>query len=103
MFKIEPNPTFTAKVPLSIPGQTRPGTIDIEFRHLGKPQIKAFFEGLEGKTDTEALGEVIVGWKGVDMPYDATALELLLSNYPAAGGEIFEAFRKELLEAKAKN
>lgn len=103
MFKIQPNPTFTAKVHLTVPGSEKPSTVDVEFKHLSRPQIKAYFDGLEGKSDTEALGEIIVGWKGFDANYSEKSLESLLDNYPTAGGELFEAFRKELMEARRKN
>ena len=43
------------------------------------------------------------GWKGFDSDYSEEALAVLLDNYPAAGGELFEAFRRELMEARAKN
>jgi len=103
MFKLNPNPTFTAKVPLSVPGSDKLVNVDIEFKHLSRKAIKTYFEGLEGKTDSEALGEIIVGWKGIDETFSAEALECLLDNYPASGGELFAAFRAELMEARRKN
>ena len=103
MFKINPNPTFTAKVPLSVPGESKRATVDVEFKHLSRKAIQEFFQNLEGKTDAESLGEIIVGWKGIDAPFSAQSLETLLDNYPAAGRELFEAFRVELMEARAKN
>ena len=51
----------------------------------------------------EALSEIIVGWSGVDEAYSDAALNLLVDNYPAAAADLFESFRKELLEAKRKN
>lgn len=103
MFKLNPNPTFTAVTPLSVPGSKNPASIEIEFKHLSKKEIKAYFDGLSGKTDDEALGEIIVGWKGIDTPFSKEALETLLDKYPKAAGELFEAFRFELMEARVKN
>ena len=103
MFKLQPNPTFKAKVGISIAGAARPAEIEVEFKYLSKDAIKEYFDRLQGKTDAEALGEIIVGWSGVDEAYSATALELLVDNYPAAASDLFETFRKELLEAKRKN
>lgn len=103
MFKINPNPTFTAKVELSVPGSTRPAAIEVEFKHLPRKAIKAFFENLEGKSDADALSEIMIGWSGIDATYAKDTLEQLLDNYPAASMELFEAFRRELLEAKRKN
>lgn len=103
MFKLNPNPTFNAKVQLSVPGQDKPVSVEIEYKHLSRPQIKKYFDGLEGKTDAEALSEIILGWKGIDAEYDSDTLQALLDNYPTSGGELFEAFRKELMEARRKN
>ena len=103
MFKITPKTTFTAPVALSVPGEKTAARITVEFKHLSKKAIKAYFEGLEGKTDSEALAEIVVGWEGVDAQFSGEALETLLDNYPAAATELFEAFRSELLEARTKN
>jgi hypothetical protein len=103
MFKLQPNPTFKTKVAISVAGEKRQPEIEVEFKYLSKERVKEYFDGLQGKTDAEALGEIIVGWSGVDEPYSITALELLIDNYPAAAADLFEAFRRELLEAKRKN
>ena len=103
MFKITPKNSFTAKVALSVPGETRPQHVDVELKHLTKKGIKTYFDNLEGKSDVDALGEIMVGWSGIDVPYSAESLELLLENYPAAGAELFDAFRSELMEARRKN
>ena len=101
--KLQPNPTFACDVALSVPGQAKQAKISVTFRHFSRPQIKDYFEGLQGKTDADALGAIITGWSGVDVDYDADALASLLDNYPASAGELFEAFRRELLEARSKN
>ena len=103
MFKITPKATFTAEVALSVPGETKLAAITVEFRHLSKSAIREFFESLDGKSDAEALGAIVTGWEGVDAPFSPEVLATLLDNYPAAAGELFEAFRRELLEARIKN
>jgi hypothetical protein len=103
MFKIQPKPTFTAKVSISVPGEAKPATFDAEFKHLGRDGLRAYFEHLEGKTDVDALAEIVVGWSGVDVPYSADALAEMLDNYPTSALAFFDAFRREALEAKAKN
>jgi hypothetical protein len=103
MFKLQPKPTFKAKVGISIAGAPRPAEIEVEFKYLSKDGIKTYFDGLPGKADSEALSEIIVGWAGVDEPYSIAALEMLLDNYPAAASDLFETFRHELLEGKRKN
>ncbi len=101
--KLQPNPTFNAVAELSVPGQDKPAKITVTFKHLSRKQIKDFFGALEGKTDADALGEVLTGWEGIDEKFNPEALQTLLDNYPAAAGELFESFRKNLMESRAKN
>lgn len=103
MFKLTPKPTFWAKAQISIPGQEKPGQIEVEFKHLGRDGLKEFFGNLDGKTDVEALLDIALDWKGVDGDFSTENFELLLNNYPSAAFSLFEAFRKEAIEAKAKN
>lgn len=102
-FKLQPNPTFKVPVDISVPGATEPARIEIEFRHLGRKAIEAYFRDAAGKPDAEGLAGIIVGWEGVDTLYSPEALGQLLDAYPASAIEIVEAYRRELLEAKRKN
>lgn len=102
-FKIQPAPTFKATVGISVAGQAKPAEIEVEFKYLTKNAVRDYFGHLQGKTDAEALAEIVVGWSGVDVPYDAEMLAGLVNNYPAAAADLFETFRRELLEAKRKN
>jgi len=117
MFKINPNPTFTAKVSLSVPGDAAPVVIDIEFKHKGRAAYAAWWESVptaktgDGarRTDADILDEVMVGWtgplddKGEPVPYSRDALSQLLDNYPASTMEIYEAYRRALWESREKN
>lgn len=103
MFKLQPNPTFTSQVQISVPGKADQATITVTFKHLSKPQIKTYFEGVQGKTDAEALSEIITDWEGIDAKFNAESLQTLLENYPASGGELYEAFRINLMESRRKN
>ena len=103
MFKLQPNPTFKARVPITVPGQAKPAEVEIEFRHMGREAVRAYFESLPGKTDLDAVELIVVGWSGVDSAFSREALGQLLDAYPAAAAAIFETFRRELFEARTKN
>lgn len=103
MFKLQPNPTFKAQVGIAVAGQDKPAEIEVEYKYLGKSRLKSYFEALDGKSDAEALAEIMVGWAGIDADYSPAALATLLDNYPTAAADLFEAFRRELLEARRKN
>jgi hypothetical protein len=103
MFKLQNKPTFWATAQISVPGESKPAKLEIEFKWLGREGIKQFFEGLDGRKDDDALGEIVLNWRGVDAEYTRENFSALLDNYPQAAMAIFEAFRTEALEAKAKN
>lgn len=103
MFKLSPNSSFWAKVQLSVPGNEKPVVVELEFKYQSKTALKNYFDSLENKKDAEALGEIVLNWKGVDAEFSRENLETLLENYSAAAREIFMAYQREILEAKVKN
>lgn len=103
MFKLQPNPTFKARVPVTIPGQAKPAEIEIEFRHFSREKMREYFDSLIGKTDVESLVQIVVGWSGIDEAFSQEALEKLCDNFPSAAAAIFETFRNEHFEARRKN
>lgn len=109
MFKLNPNPTFVAAVPLSVPGMAEPLEVSFTFRHQNKAALSKWMTDAKGKSGSENLHKIIADWVGVfgedglQVPYSLTALTDLLENYSAAEGEIFRAYMQELTEAKRKN
>lgn len=95
--------SFWAPVFVSVPGTPKPIRIEAEFKYMGRKDLQAYFENVGEKKDSEALAEIMLGWKGVDGDFSEGNLEKLLDSYPSAGGAFFEAFRNEVFEAKAKN
>ena len=106
MFKLQPNPTFKVDVTIPVPGG-KDGKLSIEFKHKSKKALKEFFDSLTSeenqRTDVEALSDLVAGWSGMDEKFSAENLELFLDNYPSAAMALFEAYRAEVLEARAKN
>lgn len=109
MFKLNPNPTFTVAVPLTVPGMPEPLEVNMTFRHKNKTALSKWMQEAAGKDDSALLHEVLSGWSGMqddtgcDVPYSLSALTDLLCNYPASHSEIFRAYLQELTEAKRKN
>ena len=109
MFQLQPKPTFKASVTIPVPGGAE-GKITFSFKHKGKKDLQAYFsslanteEGGEAKTDIEALLELVEGWDGVSEKFSPENLEKLLDSYPGAALALYETYRKELLEGRAKN
>jgi hypothetical protein len=109
MFKLNPAPTFTASVPLSVPGLTEPLEVLITFKHKNRTALGKYLGEMQGREHTDYLHEVIDSWSGVHndagepVPYSLTALTDLLGNYSVAHAEILAAYTRELTEAKRKN
>ncbi len=109
MFKINPAPTFTVAVPLSVPGLPEPLEISITYRHKNREALAKYLADLAGKQHTAYLHEIIEGWSGIHgpdgepLPYSLTALTDLLGNYSVAHAELLAAYTRELTEQKRKN
>jgi hypothetical protein len=102
MFKLEPNPTFWAGVEIHVPGQGK-GKIEVEFRYLDRAARAAYFETVGDKTNIAALGELVVGWREIDAPFNQDNLGRLLDIYPGAASALFDAFLNELAGVATKN
>lgn len=109
MFKINAAPTFTAPVPISVPGLPEPLEVVFTFRHKNKDALKAWITEGAGKDDAALLHELVVDWAGMHdergeaVPYSLSALHTLIGSYWAARDEITSAYLRELKESKAKN
>jgi hypothetical protein len=109
MFKLNPTPTFTVPVPLTVPGLPEPLEVNITFRHKTRAALRAWVDAGRGKDEVALLHELIEGWSGVfddagaPVPYSLTALNDLVGSYWAAQEEISDAYLRELKESKTKN
>lgn len=103
MLKINPNPQFTADVQISEPGNPEPTTVKITFNYKKRKDLAAFVEKLDERGAEKSLQEIISGWEGIDAECTPKNIELLAQNYPAAAGEIFTAYYREIFASKVKN
>lgn len=103
MFKLKADPTFWAKVGISVAGKEAPEEIEVEYKYLRRSELKDFFAGVVGKKDVDALSEIIVNWKIPEVEYTRDNLEMLLEERAAAAQDLINKFRRELLESKQKN
>jgi hypothetical protein len=110
MFKINPSPTFTLTVRLSVPGSDADAPLTFTFRHKGARDLSRWLQSAASRgSDAEFLGEVIADWSGVvdesgaAVPYSQETLAALLDAYPASASELVLAYRGQLADARAKN
>ena len=103
MFTINPEPLFTADVPMTVPGKTEPVITRMTFKYKNKEQLLEFGKFLKKAPIEDALLEIVEGWSGVDAPFTPENLKLLLGNYLTAGNEIIQAYHREAYQSKVKN
>ncbi|MFZ5917051.1 MAG: phage tail assembly chaperone [Chloroflexota bacterium] len=101
MFKLIPNPTFYSSVVGIVPGST--SALELEFRHKDKDELAAYLNSAQGRSDYDLIDEIVVGWRGVDVGFDATSLHALLNNYPASAARIVSAYCDALAGARLGN
>lgn len=107
---INPNPTFAADVPLSMPGG-QVATLRLQFKHKTRPQLNEWLKSFTDESlDHERLAEVIEDWPsgpvdaaGKPVAYSSEALAQLCTDYPGVGIAIHQIYLRELTDNRAKN
>lgn len=103
--RLQPNPTFRAKVGIPVPGQEKPEEIVCVFAHMTRDEFREFTapEVAAARNDADSLARIIRGWEGVDAEFSADALALLCQQYHGAAYAISSAFVAELTKARLGN
>jgi hypothetical protein len=108
-FKLNPSPSFSAPVLLTVPGQDEPAQIEISFKHKMPDQLKSWMDEVNGKPVREVVPEIVDGWSLVlddndaEIEFTPENFKTLLANYAPAAGEIYLAYLKSLMESRVKN
>jgi len=99
--KLQPSPTFKAKVMVHIPGN-EPEPVEFTFKHRNRKALREYAESMEGKSDAELIMDLATGWDLADA-FNAENVGLLAENYFAAPGAVWTTYIAELTKAKEKN
>ena len=108
MFKLEPNPTFTAPVAIPLPGGET-ATIDFTFAHMGRDALQRFLGRVKDLPDAEAVVDIVDDWSGVagadgePLPITDENIMALLDNYHGAALAILQTYIRELTGQRVKN
>lgn len=119
-FRLNPNPTFNASVPIPVPGDDVQDLV-FAFKHMNRVKFAEFLKSLdqagENKVDQDTtkepaeigldsdvkfILEMASGWELKD-EFNAENIRTLLSNYFGASKAIIQTFIDALTVAKAKN
>jgi hypothetical protein len=100
--KLQPDPTFKAKVAIPVPG-AEPASVEFTFKHRSKDEMDRFLKSVaDMEGDFEMVMAVATGWDLVD-EFTAANVKALIGNYIAAPAAIFEAYLAELAGNRRKN
>jgi hypothetical protein len=103
MFKIEANPTFSARVSIGVPGGPT-ADLNCVFRHKTQEQYREFFSeaAVTGRTDAQAIFEIVDSWDA-DAPLTVDNVARLISNHHGAAWAILDTYARELTQARRGN
>ena len=102
MLKLQPDPTFRAKVGIPVPG-SKPVSVEFEFRAMTRPQLQQYLNDSADRQDLENIGAIVCGWAGVDSPFSTEALGQLLDNYVGSARAILDTYLEQFSKARSGN
>lgn len=99
--KLIPEPTFKAKVSISVPGE-KSVPVEFTFLHRKRDEVQDFIVKRQDATDVESIQWCAKGWE-LDDDFSAENIDLLCQNYAGAGVAILQTYFEELRGARQKN
>lgn len=99
--KLQPEPTFRAKVGIAVPGGA-PVDVEFTFKYRNRDEVQAFIDASKERDNVATILEMCTGWELTD-PFNAETVAQLALNYIAAPEAIFVAYLDELTRAARKN
>lgn len=100
-FKLDPNPTFDAPVPVPVHGK---GTHNVRFtfKHMSKDQLADVSASAKDMTEVESIKAVALGWE-LDDEFNDENIQKLIQNYQGAGSAIISTYLSEIRQARMGN
>ena len=99
--KLQPDPTFSAKVAIPVPGSD-PVEVEFTFRHRGRKELASFAESMKDSGDADLIMSLATGWELED-EFTAENVGLLVENYYGAPNAVWTTYLDALTKAKDKN
>lgn len=93
-FKLQPDPTFKAKVRVPVAGAA-PAEVVFTFKHRSKSDFDRFMAQSEGRPDADFLLDIAEDWDLADA-FTRENLELLVQNYGGAAVAISSTYVTQL-------
>lgn len=100
--KLQPAPTFWAKVPIPLPGGEK-HEIELEFVHKTRDDLDKWRSEKDVKTDGKAVMTIVKNWRGVEGDFNEDNINAVLQNYHGAGIAIGRTYIEQLMQLKLGN
>lgn len=101
--KLDPSPTFWAKVLIPIAGAEKSAEIECEFAHMSRDEYASFANAAPDRSDIDTTMILLRGWRGPDAEFSRESVGKLLQNYHGASFAIAEKFSGELGKLRSGN
>ena len=98
--KLNPDPTFKAKVAVPVPG----GTADVEFtfKYRDRKTALAWVDESKDAEEADLMLEMAEAWD-LDDPFDRDSMEKLCNSYPGASRAVADRYMRELAGIRQGN
>jgi hypothetical protein len=100
--KLQPDPTFKAKVAIQAAGEEGVDPVEFTFKHRTRDEVDEFLKASADLRDAGLIMEVAIGWELSDA-FTAENINKLAQNYITAPRTIVNAYIDELVKAREKN
>lgn len=100
-FKLIPDPTFTARVPIPVPG-AKPEKVMFTFKFRDRDQFKDLMGRLEQMEDLDMLKEICSGWELIE-PFDDEHLKIFIAKHIGGPRQVLQTYLDENGQARMGN
>ena len=101
-FKLQPDPTFKAKVAIPVPGEVKDPEVEFTFKFRDSDELQSWWEQSKEKELVLCFLEAVVGWELSD-EFNEDNLRLLGNRYMGSLHRILETYWREFGKALEKN
>jgi hypothetical protein len=99
--KLNPEPTFRAKVPVPVPGAGS-SPVAFNFKWRKREEVVDWLDTAKDMTDAQIIMDCAIGWD-LDDEFTLENAERLCNTYAGAGREFVNTYLDELRGVRAKN
>jgi hypothetical protein len=102
--KLQPDPTFKAKVEIAIPGGAPVG-VSFTFKYRTRQEMDRFIESVNDNAfddDVKMVLAMVVGWE-LDDTFSEENVRILVDSYISSPVAIFETYCREITGVRRKN